>query len=60
MMGSEISAMEITSPAMDEQSMLEPTSVLAQPDPASADAGPDPPADDWDLRALDVTAGEPD
>lgn len=52
--------MEITSPAMDEQSMLEPTSLLAPPDPAPAGAGPDQPADDWDLRALDVTAGEPD
>lgn len=55
--------MEISSPAMDEPSILEPTDSLAQTDPPlnqPAGSLPDDPADDWDLRALDVTAGEPD
>jgi hypothetical protein len=55
--------MEISGTALDDQSVPEPTSSLepsAQPAEGPVGSRLDDPADDWDLRALDVTAGEPD
>ena len=63
MMGPEISAMEITSTAMEAQANLEPHDSPDEPDPSTVDpddAALDDSADDSDLRSLDVTAGEPD
>ena len=55
--------MEITSTEMEAQAILEPAGSPDQPDPSTVepdDAALDDPADDSDLRSLDVTAGEPD
>ena len=63
MMGPEISAMEITSITMEAQAIIEPHDSPDEPDPSPVepdDAALDAPADDSDLRSLDVTAGEPD
>jgi len=63
MMGPEISAMEITSTTMEAQAIIEPHDSPDEPDPSPVepdDAALDDPADDSDLRSLDVTAGEPD
>ena len=62
-MGEEASAMESPSLAMDGQSILDPASSPVSTDAAATE--PDSatladPADDSDLRVLDVTAGEPD
>jgi hypothetical protein len=57
------SAMEITSTAMEAQSVLEPDSSPVESDLPTTEpdeAALDDPADDSDLRTLDVTAGEPD
>ena len=61
-MGAGASAMEITSTAMEAQAIREPDSSPEEPDLSAEldDAPADDPADDSDLRALDVTAGEPD
>ena len=55
--------MEITSTAMEAQSVLEPDSSPVEsdlPNTESDEAALADPADDSDLRTLDVTAGEPD
>ena len=55
--------MQTTSPAMEAQSVLEPDGSHVEPDTLTAEpdvAALDDPADDSDLRTLDVTAGEPD
>ena len=55
--------MEITSTAMEAQSILEPDSSPVDSDSSTTEpdeAALDDPADDSDLRTLDVTAGEPD
>ena len=62
-MGPEISAMETTSTAMEAQAILEPAGSPDEPDSSTVEpdeAALGDPADDSDLRTLDVTAGEPD
>jgi hypothetical protein len=53
--------METSGSQMDDQSTVEPSTV--QPEHEADQPALQPvyePARDWDLRALDVTAGEPD
>jgi cell division protein FtsN len=53
--------METSGSQMDDQSTVEPSTV--QPEHEADQPALQPvyePASDWDLRALDVTAGEPD
>jgi hypothetical protein len=60
MMAGEISAMEITTTATNA---LEAAASPVEPDPSAAppdEAEFNDPLEDSDLRALDVTAGEPD
>ena len=55
--------MERSSTQVDDQSTGEPIAAPAPPDPTVGQPIIElstEPVNDWDLRALDVTAGEPD